>query len=103
MPVSDSNIENPASDKKVEINRHTETSGSESKIVDEEKENAIENIKEKLEPCSKVSKGDVVIQGEINSDVKPETKGQTEGSSRDDIEENLQCIICQEIMHDCIR
>lgn len=33
----------------------------------------------------------------------PEGKSKLSEDTRDDIEENLQCIICQEIMHDCIR
>ena len=56
--------------------------------------------------------------GEINKDKGDTTKGDSEvkageesaeskskqsENTRDDIEENLQCIICQEIMHDCIR
>ena len=32
-----------------------------------------------------------------------ESKSKQSENTRDDIEENLQCIICQEIMHDCIR
>ena len=60
-------------------------------------------------------------KGEINKDKDETTKGDSEAktgeeskesaeskskqseNTRDDIEENLQCIICQEIMHDCIR
>lgn len=32
-----------------------------------------------------------------------ECKSKTRDNEKDDIEENLQCMICQEIMHDCIR
>ena len=63
----------------------------------EEKKGEINKDKEET------TKGDAEVKVEEETKESAESKSKQSENTRDDIEENLQCIICQEIMHDCIR
>ncbi|XP_060591695.1 E3 ubiquitin-protein ligase CHFR-like [Ruditapes philippinarum] len=75
-----------------------ETSNVKVAETEESKSNKAKDIESKERGSSKEEKK----SSEVASDVTKATSSKPCIEEKDDIEENLQCMICQEIMHDCI-
>jgi hypothetical protein len=67
--------------------------------TEESKPNKTKDVESEEKESSKEEKK----SSEVVSDVTKATSSKPCIEEKDDIEENLQCMICQEIMHDCIR